>query len=166
MTIIKKLLAILLALALVLGICGCAPAGEDQGEAGGEATGFRVGYAREKIMPYGIRSPYMANAIVSFTKRGATINLELHTISIGDSVAFCTANCELFDTNGAYVEDNSPYEHTIVCGYTNGQYGYLASAIAWEYTCYETDIAKFAPGSAEQVADQFPAMLKTHKGEA
>ena len=45
----KRLLAIILALTIVLGLCACGSSGA--GEEGSAATGFQVGYAREDIMP-------------------------------------------------------------------------------------------------------------------
>lgn len=48
----KKVISIILALVLVLGLCACQGSG-DQGQQGGSATaeGLQVGYAREKILP-------------------------------------------------------------------------------------------------------------------
>ena len=91
--------------------------------------------------------------------------LELNVFTLGDQLAFCTAPNEIFDTNGAYVEDNSCYEHTIFLGYTNGTEGYIPSAFGYEYTCYESDNTRFVPGTAELLVENHVNMLKELKGE-
>jgi hypothetical protein len=121
-------------------------------------TGDTAG-AQKMGEEYGIRSPFMAGGIVKRAGYGATFDEELTCIAIGDSIAFATAPNELFDTNGQYVEDTSPFEKTIVLGYTNGQRGYVPSALACEYTCYESDSTRFAPGTGELIADTLLDLL-------
>jgi hypothetical protein len=121
-------------------------------------TGDTAG-AQKMGEEYGIRSPFMAGGIVKRAGYGATLDEELTCIAIGDSIAFATAPNELFDTNGQFVEDKSPFAKTIVLGYTNGQKGYVPSALACEYTCYESDSTRFAPGTGELIADTLLDML-------
>jgi len=113
--------------------------------------------------PYGIRTALQAGGIVKRSTMGETFDLELHAVCLNDKLAFATAPNELFDTNGQYVEDKSPFEHTMVFGYTNGQHGYVPSAYAWIYTCYESDTTRFAPGTAEEIAAQQLVMLRELK---
>lgn len=112
---------------------------------------------------HGIRSPYMASAIVSHADMDPTFDEDLTCLAIGDSVAFATAPNELFDTTGVFIEENSPFDKTIVLGYTNGQRGYVPSQLAYDYTCYESDTTRFAPGTAEQIADHLLRMLEQLK---
>ena len=120
---------------------------------------------REQVIelgkPYGIRSPYHANAIKSNAKRGESEEIQLNVISIGNSVGFTTGPAELFDRNSMAIEEASPYEHTFCLAYTNGHLGYIPAAYVWEYTSYETDITRFAPGTAEQIQDTLLQMLET-----
>lgn len=116
-------------------------------------------------LPYGIRSPYFAGAIISRASRGDTMDVELDTVTIGDEIAICTAPNELFDTNTMYVEDNSPYTMTMTFGYSNGYRGYIPSAYGWEYTSYESDCCYFLPGSGETIQDTFLSMLETLSAE-
>lgn len=125
-------------------------------------TGDTAG-AKKMGAEYGIRSPYMAGAIAKRATYDPTYDEMLTCIAIGDSIAFATAPNELFDTNGQFVEDNSPFEKTIVLGYTNGQKGYVPSALAFEYTCYESDTTRFAPGTGELIADSLLDMLEQLK---
>ena len=85
----------------------------------------------------------------------------MNAVSIGDSFAFVTFPGELFDTISVGVEEGSPYETTMLIGYSNGHIGYLPSAYAFEYTCYETDITRFAEGTGEIVRDQYISMLES-----
>lgn len=117
-------------------------------------------YNNEVALQYGIRSTYHANAIISNYHRAETMDVELNAILLGDSVALVTAPNELFDTNSVWLEENAPTEYTLTLGYTNGHFGYVPSAYAWEHTCYETDISYFVPGTAEAYQQCFLDMLK------
>lgn len=120
---------------------------------------------KEMGAPYGIRSPYHANAIVSNYSRGETQLRELNAVMLGDSVSLVTAPNELFDTNSVWLEENSPTQFTLTLGYTNGHYGYIPSALAWEYTSYETDITYFEAGTAEKYQECFLDMINQLKNQ-
>ena len=94
---------------------------------------------------------------------GESFNISLSAVALNDAVAFASSANELFDTTGQYVEDHSPFKHTMVLGYTNGQTGYMPSAYAWMYTCYESDCTRFAPGVAEEIAYQQLQLLRAVK---
>lgn len=108
--------------------------------------------------PYGIRSPYHANAIINRAKMSATDTLELNVIAIGD-IAFVTVPDEFFDTNSVYLEEHSPYAKTFFLGYANGVNGYIPSELGFTYTCYESDTCKYIKGTAEAVIDTFLEVL-------
>ena len=107
---------------------------------------------------YGIRSIYHANAIITNFNRSQTQQLELNAIKLGN-VAMVTAPNELFDTNSVWLEENAPTAYTLTLGYTNGHYGYVPSKLAWEYSCYESDITYYTAGTAEQIQQTFLDML-------
>ena len=113
------------------------------------------------MTPFGIRSPYHALAITQkhdySDEDGKMI---LNAVSIGDKFAFVTFPGELFDTLSAEMEAASPFATTMLIGYSNGHVGYLASAYAHEYTCYETDVSRFMPGTGEQVQQEYIRMLE------
>ncbi len=99
-----------------------------------------------------VQSPYNASNISSRkTNEGKTYTYELDAITIGD-VNFSTFPGELFDTNGEFVQDNTPGKMTMVFAYSNGRDGYLPSAYGHLYTCYEADITKTEQGTAEIMA--------------
>lgn len=120
---------------------------------------------KEMGAPYSIRSSYHANAIVSNYSRGETQLRELNAIMLGDSVSLVTAPNELFDTNSVWLEENSPTQFTLTLGYTNGHYGYIPSALAWEYTSYETDVTYFEAGTAEKYQECFLDMINAMKDQ-
>ena len=120
--------------------------------------------------PYGISSPYHANAIVSRYGMGETDTFYVGAFTIGDQIAFTTAPFETFDVNAKYERENSPFDYTFTLGYTNGSTGYLPADYVWDYTSYETDTHKFHRGSAEVVQnthmeqlDQLSALTKAEE---
>lgn len=116
----------------------------------------------EVARPYGIRSPYHANAIVNKSRRPASKTMELNAISIGPDVGIVTGS-EMFDTISIMTEAESPYAATITMGYCNAYRGYIPSKFGFEYTCYESDVAWFAPGIAEKMVETYLEMLKELK---
>lgn len=113
-------------------------------------------YAQCKVLsePYGIRSPYHAGAIIANTDRPDSDGLlVLNAVCIGPQLAFTTFPGEMFDSLGLRIAENSPFKTTLMLGYCNHNMSYLPSMAAYRYSCYETDISRFAPGTGEQVAD-------------
>ena len=119
--------------------------------------------AKEMGKPYGIRTPFLAGAIVKKSKMPETQDITVTGFALNDELAVIGACHEMFDTTGQYVEDHSPFKHTISLGYTNGQIGYMPTAYAWLYTCYESDTTRFAPGVAEDIAFEQLNLLKRLK---
>ncbi len=113
--------------------------------------------------PYGIYSPYHANRIINNSRMEKSDKFVLQVASIGKEIGFAFAPYEMFDTNSNYIIDNSPFENTIVLGYTNGKFGYMPSAYAFEYGTYEADICKYEPGQSEIAAENLVKTLGTLK---
>ena len=105
-----------------------------------------------------IQSQYHAGYLISRSALPATMKFYIAVGRIGD-LAFTQAPFETFDTNGNFVRDNSPTKYTFVLGYSNEHYGYLASAEAWDYGCYETDTARIGRGAAEDLASRYVEIL-------
>ena len=124
-------------------------------------TGDNAWVKREGA-PYGIRSPYHAGVIITRTKLPATLSEELSAVTIGN-LAFVAAPNELFDTLSVYVEEHAPYTKVLTLGYANGHYGYIPSKFGYEYTCYESDTTRYAPGAGEELAQTLCTMLEELK---
>ncbi len=109
---------------------------------------------------YGINSPYAANSIV---RRSAmkedSLDILMDVACIGD-VGFVFASYEMFDTNGKYIREHSPFETTVIATYANDQNSYIPSSIGFGYGCYESDLCFFKPGTGEKLADQYVQMLQ------
>lgn len=111
---------------------------------------------------WGIRSPYHANAIVAKASKPASMEMEINAIAIGPDVAIVTGT-EMFDTISTATEAESPFAMTLTMGYCGAYRGYLPSLYGFEYTCYESDVAWFAPGTAELVVKTYLQMLEELK---
>ena len=109
---------------------------------------------------YGINGPYHANAIVSKAAKGSSDSFEIFAVSFGD-VGFACAPYEMFDTNGTFIKDNSPFPITFVAECANGANGYFPSELAWDNNGYEVDTCRYMKGTAEALADRYVAMLET-----
>ena len=118
--------------------------------------------ATEAGRPYGIRSPYHANAIVSKSKRPASKTMEINAMAFGPDVAIVTGS-EMFDTISIVTEQQSVFAATVTMAYFNAYRGYIPSNFGFEYTCYESDVAWFAPGIAEKLIETYTDMLKELK---
>ena len=114
--------------------------------------------------PYGIRSPYHANAIKTNAKRPPTEVVEINAISIGDRVGIVSGSAELFDRNSMVIEEESPCEVTLCLSYSNGHVGYIPADYVWEYTSYETDTSRFERGTAELIQKTMLDMLNELHG--
>ena len=117
--------------------------------------------------PYGIRSPYHANAIVANHNRTDDTDgiMTFNAIEITPEFAIVTFPGEAFDTIGTRVEEASPYDLTLFFGYAYHHIGYLPDEQTWEYTSYETDITRFVRGTDAQVVDFYLDMLETLSAE-
>ena len=122
---------------------------------------------REEGKPYGIRSPMHAGAIWWNSERNDEEHgwMILNAVSVGDHFAFVTFPGEMFDSISVRMEENSPFDTTMMLGYCYHHIGYMPSMAAWKYTSYETDITRFAPGAGESVADKHVEMLKELKSQ-
>ncbi len=123
----------------------------------------------EALVPaagYPIYSPYHAGDIINRPKFTDNIVSELNAFSIGEDIAVFTAPHELFDSDSKYVEENSPYAFTMNYCYTNGANGYIPSADAWEFGCYEADTSKVVRGTAEMYQELFLDMLGQLQNES
>ncbi|MBR4420821.1 MAG: hypothetical protein IKT32_08060, partial [Clostridia bacterium] len=131
---------------------------EHAGEPNARAEAKAIGEA------YGIRSVYHASAIVSRTALWDTLDLELDAVTIGHSFAMTMAPNEIFCGSTQWLEDQvnqlGLYEMTFTLGYSNDSISYIPTQAAYDYTCYESDIARFVPGTGELVQETFLEMLQ------
>ncbi len=99
------------------------------------------------------------------------VNIELDAISVGDSIGFVTAPCEMFDTNGMFVKENSPFQITFILTCANGHHKYIPSSAPYDYSAlyggpepYEVRVSKVCQGTGEVVAQRMVDMLRELHG--
>ena len=126
---------------------------------------FDRALCEEKGVPLGIHSPYHAMALLANLKRTKEQDglMVLNAVTLGKELAFITFPGEMYDTLSVRIEDDSPFEKTLLLGYCYHHVGYLPSLAAYKYGSYEVDVTRFAPGTGEQVADACVDLLKQLK---
>jgi len=90
----------------------------------------------------------------------ATEDPELNAVSIGD-VALVTLPQEMFDSDGKYIKDESPFEMTLIMGYACSVSGYCAPDWAVPNGGYEVVHGPFAAGTAELFKEHYLTTLQT-----
>ena len=120
-----------------------------------------------------LHSIYHATSIVNKAARGATRELTIGAITLGD-VAFTYHPYEMFDTNGMelragtvgnpnyepHEQLDNPFPMTFLCTLGNGHLGYVPSLLGYTNGGYSTDIAYLAPGSGERLVGDYLAILR------
>ena len=129
--------------------------------------------ARKEVKNYpNLHSIYHATSIVNKAARGATRELTIGAIALGD-VVFTYHPYEMFDTNGMELRSGTvgnpnyepdeqlenPYPMTFLCTLGNGHLGYVPSRLGYTNGGYSTDIAYLAPGSGERLVGNYLAIL-------
>jgi hypothetical protein len=94
--------------------------------------------------------------------RNLTTNLLLTALSIGD-LSFVTFPGELHDSLGVELKENSPFDMTFVCGYSNGSHGYLPASFAFQKGGYEVESTYFEQGEPERMVQTQLQLLKELK---
>ncbi|MBR5739359.1 MAG: hypothetical protein IKY02_05155 [Lachnospiraceae bacterium] len=118
----------------------------------------------------GVHSVFHAMKVYGRTALQANGKTTLNAYAIGDSLAFTFDSYEMFDENGRYIRENSPFKMTLTVSYSdpniNDQSGYVPSIEAFNYGCYEADCCSWEPGAGEALAETFVEMLKQLKEQA
>ncbi len=85
-------------------------------------------------------------------------NMELFAFRVGN-LGFICAPYEMFDTNGVYIKENSPFDMTFIVTYANNSHGYVAAESAYAYGGYEVEYKRYPKGTGEALATKFVEML-------
>ncbi|MBO4410859.1 MAG: hypothetical protein J5794_01530 [Lachnospiraceae bacterium] len=116
----------------------------------------------------GMSSVHHAGGIIRRYTAPPTFDYPVSVFAVGE-LAFAAVQFEMFDSLGRYVRENSPYAHTFVMGFTDHfTLGYMPSAYAYEYGCYEAENCILSIGSGERCAAVMLESLihmKYHYGE-
>lgn len=79
---------------------------------------------------------------------------ELNTVAVGD-VSLVTLPAELFDTSAKEVKEATPFEMTLIMGYTCGSWGYEAPEWAFDHGCYEVAHGRLELGAADKMVKHY-----------
>ena len=110
-----------------------------------------------------LNSPYHAGAIRNRAGMADSNTFPIWAYSFGD-VGFVAAPYEMFDTNGVFIKENSPFEYTFVSTIANKTNGYFPSDYGFSYGGYEVDTTTYVRGTAERLADEYVRMLTEQFG--
>ena len=117
---------------------------------------------RARLNQYGFNSVLHANAVINRSRLDKTKEMELFAVGIGD-ISFATTPIEMFNSNGRYVKDNTPFEMTFMMAYSNGSYSYIPDEHAFGYDCYEHNTCNFVKGTGEDIASTHVKLLNQLK---
>ena len=112
-----------------------------------------------KALGIELHSAYHAGAIANRAGMGHTESFDIWTYSFGD-IGFVAAPYEMFDNNGQYIKENSPFKMTVIATLSNRANGYFPSVDIYEYGSYEVDTTKYVKGTGEQLAETYVTMLE------
>ena len=119
---------------------------------------------RKAAKEHGFSSVYEVTAILNRAKFAETRSIELKALAIGD-VSMIFAPYEMFGSNGRQIKDASPYGMTFIVTCSHGHAGYLPDKLGVDIRCYEAQITKFTPGTAEILVQEYVNMLTELKGQ-
>ena len=104
-----------------------------------------------------------ANCILKYHTSSKNYSIPVSSYCIGE-IGWTSGPVEFFDVLGERIRAGSPYKLTFTQGYTDAnQNGYMPSAEAYDYGCYEACNTPFGKGAGEQCADFLIEMLKELK---
>jgi neutral ceramidase len=96
------------------------------------------------------------------TKAGVNmVRLPIRFLKINEDVAIWSAPIELFCEISNEIREFSPFPYTFYFGYTNGWFGYLPTASAWEHGGYEPSTTPFTPSAAEDLRESVLGYLQS-----
>lgn len=119
---------------------------------------------RDLCLEYGFHSNYHAKAILgrSTMPKDAGKDIQMAVLSMG-SVGIVFAPYEMYDTNGMQIKARSPFDTTLIFGYTNNAFGYIPSAMGFQNGGYEVDACTFAAGTGETLVEEYLKLLNEVK---
>jgi len=96
---------------------------------------------------YNFSSVYQARSIRSRAAMGKSNMMEINAFRVG-GIGFTTGTYEMYSESGIQVKEGSPFAVTFLL---TGNGGYIPSAPAFDFRCYEADTGMYARGAAEKL---------------
>lgn len=117
---------------------------------------------KERVKQYGFNTVHHARQVINRSLLGKTLEMELNAFCIGD-ISFATAPFEMFNSNGRFVKNTTPFPITFMLAYSNGSNSYIADELAHRYDCYEVNARRFRKGVGEDIASTLVSLLEKIK---
>lgn len=89
---------------------------------------------------------------------------EMNTVAIG-GLSLVTLPLEMFDANAKWLKDATPFDMTLIAGYSCGSDSYLAPEWAFDHGCYEVLFGRYKRGEAEKIFSDYLDTLNKLKAE-
>jgi hypothetical protein len=102
------------------------------------------------------------DALAPYAAGDGRVRLPLRFVRINDTVIW-SAPVEMFCEIAMDVRERSPFPHTLYFGYTNGWFGYLPTAKAFEEGGYEPRTSPFTPQAESDVREAAAGVIKVLK---
>lgn len=113
---------------------------------------------------YGLYQHLEARAIVRRANSGDTVDIAMTAMSIGDNISLIFAPYEMFTNHGHDLRVRGPYDITFVSSCSQGSNSYIPTKEAFDYGCYEAYVATVAPGTGEELVEEYLKLLSDLKG--
>ena len=115
--------------------------------------------ANAKASEYNLYQFLEARAIIRRSTAPETVDIAMSVLSIGDNVSMIFAPYEMFTNHGHALRTETPYDITFVSSCSNGSNSYIPTQEAYDYGCYESYVATVAPGTGEELVDEYLKLL-------
>jgi hypothetical protein len=99
------------------------------------------------------------DALAPYAAAGDRVRVPIRFVRINDAVIW-SAPVEMFCEIAMNVRDRSPFSHTFYFGYTNGWFGYLPTAKAFEEGGYEPRTSPFTAQAESDVGQTVTAFIQ------
>lgn len=119
--------------------------------------------ANKLAAEYGLYQHLEARAIVRRANSADIQPLDMKVMSIGDNISFLFAPYEMFTNHGHDLRTRGPFDITFVSSCSIGSNSYIPSKEAFDYGCYESYVALVAPGTGEELVEEYLNMLQSLK---
>ena len=113
---------------------------------------------KQKCVQYEIVNSHEARRIFANAERPATENMIVYVATVGN-IVFATAPYEMLTQTGMDIKADSKFDLTFVCGYTNGQFGYIPPEYAFDNGNYEVYVCRYVKGTAEKIQGEISGLI-------
>lgn len=123
----------------------------------GEKLGKYVVLALENMEELKVDAVRVLRKDIAYRSGASSMNVDVFQLG---ELGFASVPYEMFDSNGMFIKENSPYKHTFILYLCNGSGTYIADRASYNYGGYEVQHGGALKGAAEELASGYVAMLE------